>query len=132
MIWKSLSKGISHINSQTTDAIALYSASAEDLETVCCFFDFQDIKESPRNTQYSVIGLLISRQLAQSESEKDFRCKLLEEEKNNPYPGDPLIYLRTLSCCEMGSGWFGHILTQFFNIITKIWSCHNEVEKPSN
>ena len=91
-----MSKGISHISSQTTATIALYSASAEDLETVCCFFDFQDIKESPRNTQYPVIDLLVSGQPAQSESEKDFKCKLLEEEKNSPCPGDPLIYLRTL------------------------------------
>ena len=49
--WKSFNRGSNHISSHTTATMALYSASAEDLETVCCLFDFQEIKESPRNIQ---------------------------------------------------------------------------------
>jgi len=36
-------------------ARALYSASAEDLETVDCFFDFQLIKDDPRKMQNLVV-----------------------------------------------------------------------------
>jgi hypothetical protein len=50
------------------DVIALYSASAEDLEIVVCFFDFQEIKELSRKTQYPVTDLLESTQPAQSKS----------------------------------------------------------------
>ena len=42
---------ITQVTSHTTTAIALYSAFTVDLETVFCFLDFQEIKESPRNTQ---------------------------------------------------------------------------------
>lgn len=36
----------------TTFLIAWYSASAEYLDTTLCFFDFQEIKESPSLTKY--------------------------------------------------------------------------------
>jgi hypothetical protein len=58
---RSLSKEKSHKISQQTEAIDLYSASAEDRETVCYFFDFQEMRESIRNTQYPVINLLVSK-----------------------------------------------------------------------
>ena len=45
--------------SQLVDASALYSASAEDLETVACFLDFQLISESPMNIQNLVTDLLV-------------------------------------------------------------------------
>jgi len=66
------------------DAIALYSASAEDLDTVVCFLDFQEIKELSRKTQYPVTDLLESTQPAQSESQNAFICKLKLTGKNNP------------------------------------------------
>ena len=50
--------------SQVQIAIALYSASAEDLETVDCFFDFHETNESPMNIQYPVIDLLVSGHVA--------------------------------------------------------------------
>ena len=37
--------------SLATLAIALYSTSTKDLATVGCFFDFHNIKLSPRNMQ---------------------------------------------------------------------------------
>lgn len=46
----------------------LYSASAEDLDTVCCFFDFQDKREFPRSTQKPEIDQRVFLQAAQSES----------------------------------------------------------------
>jgi len=33
-------------------AIARYSASADDLDTFVCFFDFHEIIEEPRKMQY--------------------------------------------------------------------------------
>jgi hypothetical protein len=37
-------------SSQVTKAIDLYSASIDDMETVCCFFHFQEINESPKKS----------------------------------------------------------------------------------
>jgi hypothetical protein len=54
------------------EAIARYSPSAEDLETVDCFLDVQDIKELSRKTQKPVMDRLVSTQQAQSESQKAF------------------------------------------------------------
>ena len=61
--------------SQGVTAIALYSASADDLETVDCFFALQEINESPKKTQYPVIDFLVSGQEAQSESESVYAFK---------------------------------------------------------
>ena len=52
----------------------LYSASADDLETVCCFLDFLEIRESPRKTQKLVNDLLVSGHEAQSASAKALIC----------------------------------------------------------
>jgi hypothetical protein len=82
--------------SQVTAAIDRYSASADDLDTVCCFLDFQDIKESPRKTQNPVTDLLESGQPVQSESQKAFRRKVEAAEKKIPWPGEDLRYLKTL------------------------------------
>ena len=45
--------------SQTATAIDLYLDSAEDHETVCCFFDFHEIKDSPRKTQNPMTDFLV-------------------------------------------------------------------------
>ena len=60
------------MSSQTTEVFALYSALADDQETVCCFLDFQEINDLPRKTQQHVIDLLVSGHPAQSEFEKAF------------------------------------------------------------
>jgi hypothetical protein len=72
-IRKSLSKEDNHISSQQVEANVRYPASAEDLDTICCFFDFQDTRESPIKTQKPMIDLRVSKQLAQSEYEKALR-----------------------------------------------------------
>ena len=92
----SFSNERSQVSSQVAFAIDLYSASADDLETVCCFFDFQEIKESPRNTQKPLTDLLLSRQPAQSESAKAFNWISELEGKKRPCPGEDLIYCRTI------------------------------------
>lgn len=43
--------------SKTVVTIARYSASAEDLEIVGCFLDFQDTRESPRTSCPTEIGI---------------------------------------------------------------------------
>ena len=55
--------------SQTATAIDLFSDFAEDCETVCCFFDFHEIKDSPRKTQNPVTDLLVLGHEAQSASQ---------------------------------------------------------------
>ena len=57
-----------------------YSTLVDDLDTMCCFFDFQGTKESPMKTQNPLIDLLVSRQAAQSESAKAFNSMADEEE----------------------------------------------------
>ena len=51
----------------------LYLASTEDLETVDCFFDFHDTKESPMKMLYPVTDLLVLGHEAQSTSANPFK-----------------------------------------------------------
>jgi len=67
--------------SQQVDAIALYLAYAEDLETTDCFFDLQDIKLFPRKSQYPVKDFLVSGQLAQFALQNAFNWKSESTEK---------------------------------------------------
>ena len=41
----------------------LYSASAEDKDTLPCFLDFQEIELLPRNTTYPLTDLLVCGKL---------------------------------------------------------------------
>ena len=66
--WISVKIVDSHISSQVVSAIAMYSASELLRDTVCCFLDRHEIKESPRKTQYLVIDYRESGQAAQSAS----------------------------------------------------------------
>lgn len=61
MFW---SKHVSYYSSQTVEARVRYSAFAEDLETVDCFFDSYEIRESPRNIQKPVVESLVPIQVA--------------------------------------------------------------------
>lgn len=45
---------LSHLSSHVVSAMTRYSASAEDLETVGCFFVFQETRVSPRKTTYAL------------------------------------------------------------------------------
>ena len=55
----SLRKYKIHTISHVAKAMDLYLASAEDLETIDCFFDFHDTKESPMKMLYPVTDLLV-------------------------------------------------------------------------
>lgn len=61
------------VTSKYAEAIDLYLASIEDLETVTCFLDFQLTSAWPTKIEYLVIDLLVSGQELQSESKK--ACK---------------------------------------------------------
>lgn len=76
--------------------MALYSALAEALDTVVCFFDLHEIKEDPTKTQNPVIYFLVSEQSAQSELLNIASCKEFSAAYDKPCPGAPLIYLSTL------------------------------------
>jgi hypothetical protein len=54
---------------------ALYSASEEDFEMVCCFLAFHEIRDEPKKKQYPDIDLLVSKHPAQSASEYPRSCK---------------------------------------------------------
>lgn len=55
--------------SQVAAVIALYYASAEDLEAVCCSLDFHETKDSPMRTQNPETERRVFGHVAQSESE---------------------------------------------------------------
>jgi len=55
-----------HFNSQVVIAIERHLASTDDLDTICCFFVFQEIRESPRNIIQPVSDLQVSGQPSQS------------------------------------------------------------------
>jgi len=83
-----------HCISHVVVASALYSASEEDLETVFCFFVFQETREFPRNIQNLVTLFLVSGQAAQSESLKPLIWISVSAGKKRPQPGSALMYLR--------------------------------------
>ena len=74
--------------------MALYSASAEDLDTVVCSFDLQDTKECPKNIQYLVVDLRVSGHPTQSESKKALICSFEVDGKNMSWLGTPFTYYR--------------------------------------
>lgn len=83
-------------NSEAREVRALYSASADDLATVGYFFDFHEIRASPKKTQNSVVDLRVTLQLPQSASVK---AVVMRKEdltgKSNPLPWVPLRYFMT-------------------------------------
>lgn len=89
------SKPVSQTISQEVVAMARYSASAEDLETVLCFLVRQDTNEWPSLIQKPGSDFLVIGQDAQSESQKADKVRGLWAESRMPLPGDPLRYLTT-------------------------------------
>ena len=65
-------------------AKALYSASTKDLLTVGCFFDFQDMRESPMKIVKPVTLRLVSMQPPQSLLEYALKCRSDEAFRNKP------------------------------------------------
>lgn len=83
---------MNQVTSHIAKAIDLYSASAVDLDIVCYFLDFQEIKESQRKTQNLVISLLEFVHAAQSALAKAFICNGEFDGKSKPWPRVPLMY----------------------------------------
>jgi hypothetical protein len=95
-------------------ATDLYSASVEDLDTVACFLELQDIKLYPKNIAKPPVDLLSSRHPAQSAYENaltsiegDF-CIL------SPIPSVYFKYLNILltvfQCTSVGEFKYWHTL----------------------
>lgn len=78
------------------DACAMDLYTADDLEMVDCFLDLQERMKSPKKVQKHVTYLLVSPQVPQSASTKQLSTKLQEEEKSEPFPTVPFIYLKIL------------------------------------
>jgi len=91
----SLNKPYNHTNSATVVAMLLYSASAELLDTVCCFFDFQEIRESPYFIPKPVTNFLDNKQDAQSASQYAVTFPEFLLLIRRPSAGCCLIYLIT-------------------------------------
>ena len=82
-ILKSFRSCTNHRISLVTLAKARYSASAEERATVVCFFDFQEIKASPKKTQYPEVDFLVSTQFPQSASAYAVRSDLKQKGKKD-------------------------------------------------
>lgn len=65
-----------NIISQEERAKALYSASADDLEIVCCFLELYQIIESPINILKPVVERILSTQASQLSSVR-FYCQII-------------------------------------------------------
>ncbi|KAA0045220.1 beta-glucosidase 16 [Cucumis melo var. makuwa] len=82
---------------------SMYSCRNER-DTVVCFFDFQEIKESPRKIQKPVVDFLVSRHDARSVSLKACSWKDLDGLMRKPCPGncglwDDEILKENFLCC---------------------------------
>lgn len=73
-----------HITSNTVYAKDLYSASLENLETILCLPDFQDINEWLKYIHHPSILLLSSVQVAQSTSVYAVKLRLSDLWKYKP------------------------------------------------
>ena len=80
-------------SSYTVEAMLLYSYSAELLDTVVCFFDFQEINESPNLTKKPDTDLFVFGHDAQSESQYTTIVLDLLLLIKIPKPGCLLTYL---------------------------------------
>lgn len=57
------------MSSQQVVAMDLYSASAEERDTICCFLVFQAVGELPNMTKYPIKEHRVIGEVAQSESQ---------------------------------------------------------------
>lgn len=55
-------KSFSKSNSEIVDVIALYSASADEFETIVCFIDFHDTKQFPKKIHNPILDFIVSKQ----------------------------------------------------------------------
>ena len=75
---------LSQVNSKQVFVTARHSASADDLDTLVCFLDFQGIIEFPRKMQNLEINGLEVRQPPQSESQYACNLKLISDGTTSP------------------------------------------------
>src|SRR6266542_1086437 len=106
-IFSSFRRFLTHNMSPNPCDIALYSASAVDLDTTGCFLLLHDTRLPPTNTQYPDVDLRSSRQLAQSASLYPSTTRCPFPSNRSPFPGVPFKYLRILwtasTCPLLGS-----------------------------
>ena len=105
------SKPFNHFSSHVAAAMNWYSASAEDRDTISCFFVFHDIGECPRKTNHPDTERWVSGQLAQSESHQLLKDKSQSYRRRMPCPRQPIKYRTTRmaasqwSCCDALRSW---------------------------
>ena len=121
-----------HFNLHVVIVIERYSTS-DNLDTICCFFIFQEIRESPINIIQPVSDLRVSRQPAQSASHhpckrrshlllnKDTLSWMLFHITNNSQCCVPMILL-----------WLLHKLRQNMNTIGQFETCEAQINQSSN
>jgi hypothetical protein len=95
-MFNSLRSVCTHIISAVVSAIALYSASVIDLDTVLYFLAFQEIKFEPKNTAKPPVDLLSSMLPAQSASENALTRVESDFRIFNPNLEDCFTYLNIL------------------------------------
>ena len=81
-----------HMISLVRLAKAWCSVSAKERDTVCCCFNFHEMREFPKNTQWPIVERRVSRQLPQSASGYAFKEREKVVGKKNPWPGEHLRY----------------------------------------
>ena len=90
-----------HSKSLVTVAMALYSASAEERDTVVCFLVRQDMGDPPNEIKYPLRDFLVRGHAPQSESQNATIFKYGSLCKRIPCPGVPLIYRNTRFAASM-------------------------------
>ena len=94
---------LSHWSFAVKSAFALYSASAEERETVSCFCVLQEIGESPNCTIQPVSERRVSGHPPQSESHHPVKCLGEPARSKIPCPIIPFRYWTTLNAASQWS-----------------------------
>lgn len=107
-----------------------YSTFDVDHDTTTCFFVLHNIKDGPRNMQYSIADHLVSRQVAQSALASSLNWILEEARKKSPCPKVPFACWRTLivACIRALHG----LGTNWLNLFTTKHSSALEIIKYNN
>lgn len=118
-----------HVISALAWVITLYSDSALDLTTTCCFFKLHEIKLPPKYMQEPEINLLSSRSVPQSASVKPIRFMWLALLNSSLNPMVSLMYLSiTLQAIQYGSkghnmNWLSLLIAKDISDLVKVAYC---------
>ena len=85
---------LNQVNSKQVFIVARYSTSVDDVNTLVCFLDFQEIVEFPSKMQNPEIDVVV-QQPPQSRSQYACDLKLFLDGIRSPWLGVHLMYLRT-------------------------------------